>query len=96
MHLVHYPLQVPQTYLDLPAVAAVEDVERRRMVAMVQMMDMDQRQDTNNNCEVICRVLEEIYQRYKGLPLHATIHMDNTCRENLNQKMFKFLLKNRF
>ena len=38
--VAHYPLQAPDAYLkDDPAVAAVEDPERRRMVAMVRMMD---------------------------------------------------------
>ena len=37
MHLVHYPLQAPQSYVD--AFASVDDVERRHMAAMVSLTD---------------------------------------------------------
>ena len=55
--------------------------------------DADMRHDTNNNIEVISRMLEQIYDTHGGLPLGLYIQQDNTCRECKNQKILKWACK---
>lgn len=52
--------------------------------------DTDFMKDTNNNCEVIARMLSTIYLRHGCLPLGLNLQQDNTSRECKNQKMVKF------
>jgi hypothetical protein len=51
------------------------------------------RHDTNNNIEVISRMLEQIFDTHGGLPLGLHIQQDNTCRECENQKILKWACK---
>ena len=57
------------------------------------VMDADMRHDTNNNVEVICRVLGQIFETHGGLPLGLHLQQDNTCRECKNQKILKWAIK---
>ena len=57
------------------------------------VMDADMRHDTNNNVEVISRMLEQIHETYGGLPLGLHLQQDNTCRECKNQKILKWACK---
>ncbi len=52
--------------------------------------DADAKKDTVANCEVIARMLDEIFSRYDSLPLGLHVQQDNTARECKNQKMLKF------
>jgi hypothetical protein len=52
--------------------------------------DADAKKDTVSNCEVIARMLDEIYDRYDTLPAGLHLQQDNTSRECKNQKMLKF------
>ena len=51
------------------------------------------RHDTNNNIEVISRMLEQIFDTHAGLPMGLHIQQDNTCRECKNQKILKWACK---
>ena len=44
------------------------------------IMDADMRHDTNNNVEVISRMLEQIVEVHGGLPAGLRLQQDNTCR----------------
>jgi len=57
------------------------------------VMDTDMRHDTNNNVEVICRMLEQIYETHGALPAGLHLQQDNTCRECKNQKILKWAIK---
>jgi hypothetical protein len=46
--------------------------------------------DTNTNIEAISRVLDAVLERCKSLPNHLMLQLDNTCRDNKNQKMFRW------
>ena len=47
--------------------------------------DADMAKDTNNNVEVIARLLSHIYDTHKGLPQGLHLQQDNTSRECKNQ-----------
>ena len=51
------------------------------------------KKDTNNNCEVIARMMEAIYRRFGGLPMHMSLVQDNCCRECKNNKIIKFFTR---
>ena len=51
--------------------------------------DADMKKDTNNNVEVLARLLESIYQTWKALPLPLMLIQDNTCRECNNQQILE-------
>ena len=55
--------------------------------------DADMKKDTNNNMEVIARLMESLFKRYGALPLAISLIMDNTSRECKNQKILKFGVK---
>ena len=55
--------------------------------------DTDMKKDTNNNIEVVARLMEALYRRYGALPLAIGLIQDNTCRECKNQMMLKFGVK---
>lgn len=57
------------------------------------IMDADMRHDTNNNIEVISRMLEQVYVTHNGLPLGLHLQQDNTSRECKNQKILKWAVK---
>jgi hypothetical protein len=57
------------------------------------IMDADMKHDTNNNVEVISRMLEQIFVTHKGLPLGLHLQQDNTSRECKNQKILKWAIK---
>jgi hypothetical protein len=57
------------------------------------IMDQDMHHDTNNNIEVISRMLEQIFVTHKGLPLGLHLQQDNTSRECKNQKILKWAVK---
>jgi hypothetical protein len=57
------------------------------------VMDADMKHDTNNNVEVISRMLEQIFRTHKGLPLGLHLQQDNTSRECKNQKVLKWAVK---
>lgn len=57
------------------------------------VMDADMRHDTNNNVEVISRMLEQVYVTHHGLPLGLHLQQDNTSRECKNQKILKWAVK---
>ena len=52
--------------------------------------DADMKKDTNNNIEVLARLMNQLYQKWGALPLTLSFIMDNTSRECKNQKMVKF------
>ena len=52
--------------------------------------DADLKKDTNNNIEVVARLMEALYKRHGALPLAISLIQDNTCRECKNQKILKF------
>ena len=54
--------------------------------------DADCKKDTNNNVEVMTRMLEDILLKYGGLPKSLYLVQDNTSRECKNQKIVKFFL----
>lgn len=55
--------------------------------------DADMRKDTNNNVEVMARLLSQMYQSHRGLPLGLHIQQDNTSRECKNQLILRFACK---
>jgi len=55
--------------------------------------DTDMRKDTNNNVEVMARLLSQMYNTHQGLPLGLHIQQDNTSRECKNQLMLRFACK---
>ena len=48
---------------------------------------------TNNNIEVIARLMETLYQKHDALPLAISLIQDNTSRECKNQMVLKFGVK---
>ena len=55
--------------------------------------DADMKKDTNNNIEVLARLMETLFQRHGALPLAISLIQDNTCRECKNQMILKFGVK---
>lgn len=55
--------------------------------------DQDVKKNTATNIEVISRMLVQIFDTHKGLPLGLHLQQDNTSRECKNQKMLKWALK---
>lgn len=55
--------------------------------------DADMKKDTNNNVEVIARMLSDIHDQHGGLPKGLLIQQDNTCRECKNQHIVKWAAK---
>ena len=55
--------------------------------------DADFMHNTNNNVEVICRMLEQVYAAHGGLPHGLHLQQDNTSRECKNQKIIKWAIK---
>jgi len=55
--------------------------------------DADMKKDTNNNVEVIARILSEISAAHGGLPAALHLQQDNTSRECKNQNMVRFASK---
>merc|ERR1739836_163211 len=52
--------------------------------------DADLKKDTNNNIEVVVRLMEALYKRHGALPLAISLIQDKTCRECKNQIILKF------
>jgi hypothetical protein len=55
--------------------------------------DTDMPKDTNNNVEVIARLLDDVYLRHHGLPLGLHLQQDNTSRECKNSLILRFACK---
>ena len=55
--------------------------------------DADMKKDTNNNLELIARLMNGMYQKYGALPLAISLIQDNTSRECTNQMMLKIHVK---
>ena len=55
--------------------------------------DADMKKDTNNNIEVFARLIEDLYPKYRGLPLAISLIQDNTSRECKNQIITKLGVK---
>jgi hypothetical protein len=55
--------------------------------------DADMAKDTNNNVEVIARLLSHIYDTHKGLPQGLHLQQDNTSRECKNQWIVNWAAK---
>lgn len=55
--------------------------------------DADMLKDTNNNVEVISRLLSCVYDRHKGLPQGLHLQQDNTSRECKNQYIINWAAK---
>jgi hypothetical protein len=55
--------------------------------------DADMRKDTNNNVEVIARLLSHIAVSHRGLPLGMHLQQDNTSRECKNSLILRFACK---
>ena len=55
--------------------------------------DADMKKDTNNNVEVLARLLEDIYIKWKALPSSLFLIQDNTSRECKNQRIMKLCTK---
>ena len=54
--------------------------------------DSDVCKDTTGNLEVLCRLLSDLYAEFGTLPLGLHLQLDNTSRENKNQKMLRFAI----
>ena len=52
--------------------------------------DAGMNKGTNNNLEVIARLIDDMYQKYGALPLAISLIQDNTSRESENQMMLTF------
>ena len=57
------------------------------------VMDADMRHDTNNNVEVIGRLLNQVFEAHGSLPLGMHLQQDNTSRECKNQFIVKWAVK---
>ena len=55
--------------------------------------DADMKKDTNNNIEVLARLLEQLYCTWDALPLSIAIVQDSTARECKNQKIVKWAVR---
>ena len=55
--------------------------------------DADMLKDTNNNVEVISRLLSCVYDRHQGLPQGLHLQQDNTSRECKNQYIINWAVK---
>ncbi len=55
--------------------------------------DQDVKKDTVTNIEVISRMLQQIFDAHKGLPLGLHLQQDNCSRECKNQNMIKWAIK---
>ena len=55
--------------------------------------DADMMKDTNNNMEVMARLMDSLYQKHEALPLAINLLQDNTCRECKNQLILNFAVK---
>jgi len=55
--------------------------------------DADMKKDTNNNIEVISRLMERMYNSWGALPLAISLIQDNTSRECKNQKIVKWAVR---
>lgn len=55
--------------------------------------DADMLKDTNNNVEVISRLLSKIYDEHRGLPQGLHLQQDNTSRECKNQYIVNWAAK---
>ena len=55
--------------------------------------DADMKKDTNNNIEVIARLMESCFKSWGALPLAISLIQDNTSRECKNQKILKFAIR---
>ena len=49
--------------------------------------DADMKKDTNNNIELLARLMEQLYCAWGALPLSIAIIQDNTARACKNQKI---------
>jgi hypothetical protein len=59
----------------------------------IAVADADMPKDTNNNVEVVARLLDQVYLRHKGLPLGLHLQQDNTSRECKNSLILRFACK---
>ena len=48
--------------------------------------------DSNTNVETISRMIESVFAKGRRLPHHLHLQLDNTSRENKNQKMMRFCM----
>lgn len=55
--------------------------------------DADMLKDTNNNVEVISRLLSTVFDKHKGLPQGLHLQQDNTSRECKNQYIVNWAAK---
>ena len=55
--------------------------------------DGDMKKDTNNNIEVIARLLNQIYLKHQGMPHAIVLLQDNTSRECNNSLILKFVAR---
>ena len=55
--------------------------------------DADMKKDTNNNIEVLARLLEQFYCTWDALPLSIAIVQDNTAPECKDQKIVKWAVR---
>ena len=54
--------------------------------------DADMKKDSAGNVEVIARMIDSLFRRWKSLPLGLHLQQDNTSRECKNQKTLKFAI----
>ena len=55
--------------------------------------DPDMKKNTVSNVDCLARALNQIHEHHGAIPRHIYCIMDNTSRENKNQKMVKWWLK---
>ena len=55
--------------------------------------DADMKKDTNNNIEVLARLMEQLYCTWDALPLSIAIIQDNTARECTNQEIVMWAVR---
>ena len=48
--------------------------------------------DSNTNIEIISRSIDAVLTQQNTLPLHLHLQLDNSCRENKNQKVFRWAM----
>ena len=55
--------------------------------------DADMQRDTNNNLEVIARLIDDMYQKYGALPLAINVMQDTHVKGMDNHMMLKYGVK---
>lgn len=61
-------------------------------VLRFSVSDEDLKKDSNTQCELLSRTLQDVFDRHGTLPLGLHIQQDNTCREGKNQQVLRWCM----